>query len=175
MLGKIGDWTLPLGPYTPTQLGVAFVGAFVLIKTFSWWSTLGPLPVAAWGVAVWAARNPKIGGRSPMYAAAGLLELAVQPRCGRIGGRAARERRPRLLYGEFVVDETDPGSLPTFVETSGGVRATHGFQGRPKKRTQSRAGRSRRRHRPPHRSMKAAGPAPTTLQRMLQASSGGDH
>ncbi|MFD5421837.1 hypothetical protein ACFWJT_27900 [Streptomyces sp. NPDC127069] len=34
MLGKLGDWTPPFGPYTPAQLVVLGGGAFVLIKTF---------------------------------------------------------------------------------------------------------------------------------------------
>ncbi|MDX2705624.1 hypothetical protein PV350_22590 [Streptomyces sp. PA03-6a] len=104
VLGKLGDFTLPFGPYTPAQLVVMVGGALVLIKTFAWWSWLGPLPVAVWGAAIWAVRGAKIGGRSPFAAAAGWLTLALRHPAGRIGGRAARDRRPSSLTGAFVVE-----------------------------------------------------------------------
>lgn len=164
VLGKIGDWTLPLGPYTPAQLTVAFFGAFALIKTFSWWSALGPLPVVVWGVAVWAVRNPKIGGRSPMYVAAGLVELALRPRCGRIGGRAAKERRPQAMYGGFVVEE-DQNAVPV----SSGLEGVGAPAVRPRRRILRRAAGPRRANRSPQN----GGPAPTALQRMLRSTSPG--
>ncbi|MET9879263.1 hypothetical protein ABZZ36_32245 [Actinacidiphila glaucinigra] len=110
VLGKLGDWTLPFGPYTPAQLMVMTGGAMVLIKTFSWWSWLGPLPVAGWGLSIWAVRGAKIGGRSPFAAAMGWLTLAALHPAGRIGGRAARDRRPRLLTGVFVIEAAPAGT-----------------------------------------------------------------
>ncbi|MDX3075902.1 hypothetical protein [Streptomyces sp. MI02-7b] len=104
VLGKLGDFTLPFGPYTPAQLMVMAGGALVLIRTFSWWSWLGPLPVVAWGVAIWAARGTKIAGRSPMAAAVGWVMLMAAPGAGRIGGRAVRDRRPRTFHGAFVIE-----------------------------------------------------------------------
>jgi hypothetical protein len=104
VLGKLGDFTLPFGPYTPAQLVVMVGGALVLIKTFAWWSWLGLLPVALWGAAVWAVRGAKIGGRSPFAAAMGWLTLALRHPAGRIGGRNARDRRPTRLSGAFVIE-----------------------------------------------------------------------
>ncbi|MFD8078242.1 hypothetical protein ACFV3E_36945 [Streptomyces sp. NPDC059718] len=114
VLGKLGDFTLPFGPYTPAQLVVMVGGALVLIKTFAWWSWLGPLPVALWGAAIWAVRGAKIGGRSPFAAAAGWLTLALRHPAGRIGGRAARDRRPNRLTGAFVIEAAlTPGGFPS--------------------------------------------------------------
>ncbi|MFJ5218761.1 hypothetical protein ACIP98_29080 [Streptomyces sp. NPDC088354] len=110
VLGKLGDFTLPFGPYTPAQLAVMAGGALVLIRTFSWWSWLGPLPVVAWGVAIWAARGTKIAGRSPVAAAVGWLMLLAAPAAGRIGGRAARDRGPHRLSGAFVIEDAPTAS-----------------------------------------------------------------
>lgn len=108
VLGKVGDWKIPLGPYTPAQIAVAVGGGFLLVKTISWWSWMGPVPIAAWLLAVWAVRRPKIKGRAPMHAALGWLLLAIQPQGGRVGGRAARDRTARALLGGFTVE----GALP---------------------------------------------------------------
>jgi hypothetical protein len=113
VLGKVGDWTLPFGPYTPAQLVVMAGGAMVLIKTFAWWSWLGPLPVAVWGLSIWAVRGAKIGGRGPFAAAMGWLTLAALHPAGRIGGRAARDRRPCLLSGAFVIEAVPAGTACT--------------------------------------------------------------
>ncbi|WP_372404849.1 hypothetical protein [Streptomyces luteireticuli] len=142
VLGRIGDWTVPFGPYTPAQIVVAVVGAFVLIKTFSWWSFLGPVPVVVWAVAIWAVRGVQIGGRSPFNAAAGLVELALQPSRGRIHGRAVRESRSRVLYGGFALEE---------VEEAG--------EGTPLRAPKAHAGG-------------VPGPAPTTLQSLLRQGPG---
>ncbi|MDF3141483.1 hypothetical protein, partial [Streptomyces sp. T21Q-yed] len=106
VLGKVGDWTLPLGPYTPAQLVIAAGGIYVLIKTFAWWSFMGPVPVIALGVAVWAVRASRIGGRSPLWIAYGWALYALQPSAGRISGRSVRERRPRVLTGSILIEET---------------------------------------------------------------------
>ncbi|WUU10244.1 hypothetical protein OG866_00245 [Streptomyces sp. NBC_00663] len=104
VLGKVADWKIPLGPYTPAQLAVAVGGGFLLFKTVSWWSWLGPLPVMLWLLAVWAVRRQTIRGRAPLQAALGLLLLGCQPQGGRIGGRAARDRPPRPLTGGFTIE-----------------------------------------------------------------------
>ncbi|MFB7376569.1 hypothetical protein [Kitasatospora purpeofusca] len=112
VLGKIGDWRLPMGPYTPPQLVVAGVGAFVLVKTASWWApVLGPLPLAAWAAAIWAARHSRIAGRSPFLVLADALSLAVSPRAGQIGGRAVRPIRPVVLAGAGFTFEGAAGLL----------------------------------------------------------------
>jgi hypothetical protein len=104
VLGKVADWKIPLGPYTPAQIAVAVGGGFLLIKTISWWSWLGPVPIVAWVLAIWAVRRPKIAGRAPLQAALGWVLLGRQPQGGRIGGRAARDRAPRPLLGAFTIE-----------------------------------------------------------------------
>jgi hypothetical protein len=112
-LGKVADWKIPLGPYAPAQIAVAVVGGFLLAKTISWWSWMGPVPIAAWLLTVWAVRRPKVGGRAPMQAALDWLMLGWQPRGGRIGGRAARDRTPHPLLGGFTIeDATGPPTAP---------------------------------------------------------------
>ncbi|WP_416963306.1 hypothetical protein [Streptomyces sp. Agncl-13] len=105
VLGKVADWKIPLGPYTPAQIAVAVVGGFLLVKTISWWSWMGPVPIVAWLLAIWAVRRPKIRGRAPMQAALGWLLLGGQPRGGRIGGRAARDRSAHPLLGGFTMED----------------------------------------------------------------------
>jgi hypothetical protein len=103
VLGKLGDFKLWLGPYTPAQIVVAFFGALVLIKTVSWWSWLGPLPLAAWAAAVWVVRRPRIAGRAMAPAALGWLMFLTQPSGGRRSGR--RAARCGIVHGGFVVEE----------------------------------------------------------------------
>ncbi|MDQ1033506.1 hypothetical protein QF035_011175, partial [Streptomyces umbrinus] len=106
VLGKVADWRIPLGPYTPAQILLAITGGFLLVKTISWWSWTGPVPITAWLLAIWAVRRPKIRGRSPMQAALGWILLCRQPRGGRIGHRAARDRAPHPLTGSFTIEDT---------------------------------------------------------------------
>lgn len=104
VLGKLGDWVIWFGPYTPAQLAVLGGGALLLVKTVSWWSWLGPVPVVLWLVAVWAVRGAKINGRSPLTAALGWLTLLARHPAGRIRGRVARDRQPTMLSGTFVIE-----------------------------------------------------------------------
>ncbi|MEW2372570.1 hypothetical protein AB0940_24855 [Streptomyces sp. NPDC006656] len=103
VLGKLGDWTLPFGPYTPAQLVVLGGGAFVLIKTFDWWSWAGPVPIAVWLGAVWAVRGAQIAGQNPFTAVLGVVSLLLKHPAGRIGGRVARDRQPSCLRARFVI------------------------------------------------------------------------
>ncbi|MEU5335537.1 hypothetical protein AB0G51_19680 [Streptomyces asoensis] len=105
VLGKVADWKIPLGPYTPAQIGVAVGGGFLLVKSVGWWSWMGPVPIVAWLLTIWVVRRPKIAGRAPVQAAVGWAMLGWQPRAGRIGGRAARDRAARLLLGGFTIEE----------------------------------------------------------------------
>ncbi|WEP00749.1 hypothetical protein A6P39_041985 (plasmid) [Streptomyces sp. FXJ1.172] len=105
VLGKVADWKIPLGPYTPAQIAVAVGGGFLLIKTIGWWSWMGPIPIVAWLLVIWMVRRPKIRGRAPMQAALGWVLLLWQPRGGRIGGRAARDRVRHPLLGGFTVED----------------------------------------------------------------------
>ncbi|MFF1276971.1 hypothetical protein ACFVZC_26710 [Streptomyces marokkonensis] len=116
VLGKVADWKIPLGPYTPAQIAVAVGGGFLLVKTIPLWSWmgLGPVPIVAWVLAVWAMRRPKIGGRAPLQAALGWVLLAWQPQGGRIGGRAARDRSSRALLGGFTIEHgIEHGAVPS--------------------------------------------------------------
>jgi len=113
VLGKLGDWVIWFGPYTPAQLVVMGGGALLLIKTFAWWSWLGPVPVVAWLVAIWAVRGARIGGRAPFTAALGLLTLLARHPAGRIGGRSAREKRSTTLMGSFVIEPGPMVSVPS--------------------------------------------------------------
>ncbi|WLQ53906.1 hypothetical protein P8A21_41075 (plasmid) [Streptomyces poriferorum] len=108
VLGKLGDWVIWFGPYTPAQLIVLGGGALLLIKGFAWWSWLGPVPVVLWLIAVWAVRGASIGGRSPLVAAWGWVALLVKHPAGRIAGRAARDRRGSHLTGAFVIESAQP-------------------------------------------------------------------
>jgi hypothetical protein len=108
VLGKVADWKIPLGPYTPAQITVAVGGGFLLVKTISWWSWMGPVPIAAWVLTVWAVRRPQIKGRAPLQAALGWVLLAAQPQGGRMGGRPARDRIARPLLGGFTIEAAPP-------------------------------------------------------------------
>jgi hypothetical protein len=123
VLGKLGDWVIWFGPYTPAQLMVMGGGGLLLIKTFTWWAWLGPVPVVLWLVAVWAVRGAKIGGRTPFTAAFGWLALLAQHPAGRIGGRAARDGRPTTLSGRFVIEDA-PASSAGPARTAEQVRTT---------------------------------------------------
>ena len=111
VLGKVGDFKLLLGPYTPAQIVVGAVGAVLLGVTTSWWTWMGPLPLVAWVAAIWLVRSPRIAGRAPFPAAVGWLSLAVQPASGRLSGKAARDARPTTLYGGFGIEGFEPAGV----------------------------------------------------------------
>jgi hypothetical protein len=69
---------------------------------------MGPVPIVAWLLAIWAVRRPKIKGRAPMQAALGWVLLGWQRQGGRIGGRAARDRATRPLLAAGPRREGDP-------------------------------------------------------------------
>ncbi|MEU8605347.1 hypothetical protein [Streptomyces parvulus] len=132
VLGKVADWKIPLGPYTPAQIAVLVGGGFLLVKTLSWWSWMGPVPVVAWVLAVWAVRRPKVKGRAPLQAALGWLLLAWQPQGGRTGGRAARDRAAHPMLGGFTVEGPHPAAHATVGQHTapeqGDVRARAGHR-----------------------------------------------
>ncbi|MFJ9080112.1 hypothetical protein ACIRO3_33490 [Streptomyces sp. NPDC102278] len=103
VLGKLGDWVIWFGPYTPAQLVVIGGGAFALIKGYDWWSWAGPVPIGLWVGAIWAVRGAQIAGQNPFTAAFGALSLFVRHPAGRIGGRVAREKAPSVLRARFVI------------------------------------------------------------------------
>ncbi|WP_406511049.1 hypothetical protein OG851_00145 [Streptomyces sp. NBC_00161] len=116
VLGKLGDWVMPFGPYTPAQLVVLGGGPVLLIKTFGWWSWAGPVPVVLWLVSVWAVRGVQIAGQNPFTALLGAVAVVTRHPAGRIGGRVARDRRPSFFGGLFVVEPAPaPVSAPAAV------------------------------------------------------------
>ncbi|MFB7030936.1 MULTISPECIES: hypothetical protein [unclassified Streptomyces] len=157
VLGKIGDFVLWLGPYNAPQLIIAAVGTLLLINTFSWWAgPLGPIPLAALGVAIWAARAQRIAGRAPLWIAYGVLQRALQPATGRIGGRTARLPRPRVLAGTVLIEHTTATAPAAEPPAPVAVPVPSSVTPRP---------RSLPRPRP---SAGGGGPAPTPLQQMLR-------
>lgn len=173
VLGKVGDWTLPLGPYTPAQLAIAAVGVFVLIKTFALWSPLGPVPVVALGFVVWSARASRIGGRSPLWVAYGWAQYALRPRSGRMSGRTVRERRTDVLHGIFLIEDTtappvfDDAATAQVTDLPRGTRETRRTPALPA--AGKAAARRRGRRRPATaRPAPTARPMPTPLQQLLR-------
>lgn len=142
VLGKVADFKIPLGPYTPAQIAVAVGGALLLIWTVAWWSWMGPLPLVAWGVAIWLVRRPKFAGRSPLPAAVGWLTLLGQPAAGRIGGRTAKDRTARVLLGGFGIEDLDNS-------TAAPAPARHPAAPPPGRPQQRRAGRRTERAKSP--------------------------
>ncbi|MBK6013524.1 hypothetical protein [Streptomyces sp. MBT53] len=144
VLGKVADWRIPLGPYTPAQIAVAVVGGFLLVKTIAWWSWMGPVPIAAWLLAIWAVRRPKIRGRAPMQAALGWLLLGGQPQGGRIGGRAARDRASHPLLSGFTIEGPPAPAAAGVPSPAAGQRAARS----PRASTAAARSSSRRRPEP---------------------------
>ncbi|MER5951202.1 hypothetical protein ABT127_34710 [Streptomyces sp. NPDC001904] len=113
VIGKFADWRLPLGPYNGVQVAVMSLGGLLLVKTASWWwSLLGPVPVVAWVAVIFICRRQKVAGRTPVGAALGVATRIAQPAGGRIGGRAARDRRPAALCGGFTLQGLDAVAPP---------------------------------------------------------------
>ncbi|MFE9454892.1 hypothetical protein [Streptomyces sp. NPDC006739] len=170
VLGKVADWKIPLGPYTPTQIAVAVGGGFLLIKTISWWSWMGPVPIVGWGLVIWMVRRPKIRGRAPIQAALGWVLLLWQPRGGRIGGRAARDRAAHPLLGGFTIEDT-PAPNPT-VKATPSSAARQGAPRAPLARP-AVGPWSARRHTEPAAPAQPAGPVSGVQQLLTLAQQGG--
>lgn len=170
VLGKLGDFVLWFGPYNAGQLVIAAIGVLVLIKTYPWWSGLGPIPVFALGALVWAARAQRIGGRAPLWVLHGLLRRAMQPKTGRIGGRTARPAKTRSLAGTVLIEHTvSPARLVERAEPEPAAatrRAARPASGRRPAGTASVPRPLRSRPAPPPAGA-GRGPAPTPLQQLL--------
>ncbi|MFE1296545.1 MULTISPECIES: hypothetical protein [unclassified Streptomyces] len=166
VLGKVADWKIPLGPYTPAQIALAVGGGFLLVKTISWWSWMFPLPIVAWVVAIWAVRRPKIRGRAPMQAALGWVLLGWQPRGGRIGGLAARDRASEALLGGFTIEDAPAPGLDAQVAPSCAVQ-------RPADRSRHPDCRPAPRRTRPVGAAVAAGPVSGVQQLLALAQHGG--
>ncbi|CAM5500188.1 ATP/GTP-binding protein [Streptomyces canarius] len=125
VLGKVADWKIPLGPYTPAQIAVAVGGGFLLIKTISWWSWMGPVPIVAWLPAIWAVRRPKING-------ADAPKVDASASMGIVGDLGAGKSVLQKLITEAVwarggcaicIDRTPVREWATFARTAAKARA----------------------------------------------------
>ncbi|MFF3088784.1 hypothetical protein ACFVRB_27615 [Streptomyces nojiriensis] len=117
VLGKLGDWTVWFGPYTPAQLVLLGGGAFALIKMYALWSWAGPVPVVLWIASVWSVRGAQIAGQNPFTALLGVLVLLARHPAGRVGGRIARDRRPSHLRCRFTLTPV-VGKAPAVAPTA---------------------------------------------------------
>lgn len=92
MLGKLGDFKIPFGPYTLTQ-GVVFVAAVGIGKETMWLWALGWMPILAWLVLIAVAAVCAVGagripfkGRNPLMLVAGVIGYGTAPSWGTQGG-----------------------------------------------------------------------------------------
>lgn len=92
MLGKLGDFKIPFGPYTLTQ-GVVFVAAAWIGKETMWIWAQGWMPILAWVVLVAVAAGCAVGagripfkGRNPLMLVAGVIGYGTAPSWGTQGG-----------------------------------------------------------------------------------------
>lgn len=180
VIGKIQGWTIPLGPYTATQLGVLIGGLYLLVKSFELWRGLGAgalLVIALPFAATWAVRHAQIDGRTPLRAFAGFAALLTEPRCGRINGRLARDARPTRLTGGVRLSRLpDPGPAPQPAAVQPPVQPAVQPAAVQPAAVQSAAGPAARRPHPPvpvrNGARPATRPAPTALQALIAASAG---
>ncbi|MDG4857052.1 hypothetical protein P8605_02565 [Streptomyces sp. T-3] len=175
VLGKVGDFRIWLGPYNPAQIAVAVLGALLLITTVSWWTALGPFPLVAWVLAIWALRRPRIAGRSPMAAIGGYLMLLSKPPAGQIGGRPARDKKPTPLLGGFVIEQLTAHPAPhphrrTTPTASSPSKPRHRGSSRPERPRPQRAARPAASH-GRRRAAPAAAPAVplSSVQQLIAA------
>jgi hypothetical protein len=115
VIGKIQGWTLPLGPFTATQLGVLVVGVWLLVQTWRVWSRLGPLGAVVAALpfaATWAVRHTTIDGRAPLKAVGGYAAFLLAPRGGWMHGRPLTEPKPESLVGAISLAPHPRGGSP---------------------------------------------------------------
>lgn len=110
-------WTLPLGPYTLTQLTILVGSIVLLVKTRAVWAHFGSLNlvigVGLPAVLTYAARRTRIEGRDPVRTLLAAITYLLQPRAGYLRGRVYRLPAPVRLAGRgFVLAELpDPSVL----------------------------------------------------------------
>ena len=118
-IGKVGGWSLPTGPITPTQLG-CWIGSFAaLSSTRALWGALFPgiatlvVLVAAPTALAWCVRHVRAEGRSPLRFAAGVVAARFAPATGTSDGRPVRAPRRRLVRAQqLFVAESLGGVAP---------------------------------------------------------------
>ncbi|WP_159942557.1 MULTISPECIES: TcpE family conjugal transfer membrane protein [unclassified Nocardiopsis] len=117
VIGRIQGWTLPLGPFSATQLGVLVISLWLLLQTAPMWTRLGPfalVPLIIPFIATWAVRHAQIEGRAPLRALGGYLALYTAPRRGTLHGRPIPTPDPVRLSGVITIQPTpDNHANPT--------------------------------------------------------------
>lgn len=122
VIGRIQGWTLPLGPFSATQLGVLVVSLWLLIQTAPLWTRLGPAAVVVLAVpflATWAVRHAQIEGRAPLRALAGYIALYTAPKRGTLHGRPVTTPEPTHLSGVITVQHPHREASTTRIEDAG--------------------------------------------------------
>lgn len=120
-------WTLPLGPYTLTQLAILVGSIMLLVKTKAVWAHFGPLNlvigVGLPSVLTYAARRTRLEGRDPVRTLIAGITYLLQPRAGYLRGQACRIPAPVTTTGlGFVLAELPPaGDAPALARQN--VRA----------------------------------------------------
>lgn len=137
LLGKIGDFKLPGGPYTLTQGVVAFIVAWIGKATMPMWAG-GMITIVAWipvllialACGYIAGRIP-FKGRNPLMLLWGLVGYATAPSWGTQAGRPVRmgpSRRIRTTEVNHAASGIDPRGSSD-VDPAGnllGALAAHG-------------------------------------------------
>ena len=165
-------WTLPLGPYTLTQLVVLVGSIFALVQTRTVWAHFGPINlVIAVGVPIvltFAARRTRIEGRDPLRAGVAALAYLVQPRAGYLRGHGVRAPAPVTTgCGEFTFVDLDTLlDLGTSLEV---VRVPAAAPAGPG------TGRLRRKAQPAAPATAPAPPRQLSLAELLTAANSGGH
>ena len=94
--------TLPLGPYTLSQLVILVGTTYLLVTYMDYWTFFGPMNVVI-GVGLpigltFAARHSRIEGRDPLRAAAAGFTFLTQSRTGYVQGEPWRTPRPMKVH-----------------------------------------------------------------------------
>lgn len=116
LLGKLGDWVLPGGPYTLAQ-GIAFIGvAFTGQKTMPLWAS-GMAPIVAWipvlilaAVSALAAGRIPLKGRNPLMILWGVIGYVDAPTWGRQAGSTVALKKTRTVKHRSTSPTRHPAS-----------------------------------------------------------------
>lgn len=104
VIGRIGGWRPPWGPWTIPQYAAAVVVLLVLVQTRGLWAhfpalvnlaAAGGLPLAAG----WSLRRVRVEGRAAHRALLGRASLLLAPRAGVSAGRVQRPAPARRVTG----------------------------------------------------------------------------
>lgn len=129
LLGKLGDWVLPGGPYTLAQ-GGAFIGvAFIGQKTMPLWAS-NMAPIVAWipvlvlaAASALAAGRIPLKGRNPLMILWGVVGYADAPAWGRQAGHTIALKRTRTVRHVSTSPTWRPAPSEAVAETFDEVEA----------------------------------------------------